>query len=176
MMLTGEEIIRLHKEGVLHISPFDRDRVNPNSYDLSLHPKVLRLEDIGFDIKNPPKLSEHVLTDEGMFIYPGHVYLGCTNEEFGSDEYVPCIEGKSSIARYGVDIHKTAGFGDLGFKSRWTLEITTVRPFKLYPHMKIAQGVFWAVQGTRGILYRGKYQDQSSGPVASRGHQDFSRE
>ena len=40
-MLTGDEIERQIKKGNIVIDPFDPDRINPNSYNLRLHPQLL---------------------------------------------------------------------------------------------------------------------------------------
>lgn len=39
-MLTGSEIERQIKKGNIKISPYDPDRINPNSYNLRLHPQL----------------------------------------------------------------------------------------------------------------------------------------
>lgn len=180
-LLTGEEIIRLQRQGVLTIDPFHLDHVNPNSYDLTLSPQLMTYESPPYDIssrgpidlRNAPCTVIHDIPEGGLVIKKGELYLGLTNERCGSDEYVPCIEGKSSIARYGVEIHMTGGFGDLGFKSKWVLEIMSHRfDFLLLPNMKIAQCIFQTTVGSKGILYKGKYQNQER-IIPSRSHMDF---
>ena len=51
-------------------------------------------------------------------------YLGVTEEYTETHKHVPFLEGKSSIGRLGIDIHATAGKGDVGFCNTWTLEIS----------------------------------------------------
>jgi hypothetical protein len=50
----------------------------------------------------------------------------------------------------------TAGFGDTGFCGHWTLEMTVVRPLRIYPFLPICQVYFHEVKGTVEN-YRGKY-------------------
>ncbi|GHU80920.1 hypothetical protein AGMMS49992_34060 [Clostridia bacterium] len=66
-------------------------------------------------------------------------------EIIGSDVYVPMLNGRSSLARLGVSVHLTAGFGDVGFHGSFTLEFTVVNPIRLYPGMEIAQIAFYTV-------------------------------
>ena len=40
-MLTGDEIERQIRKGNIIIDPFDPDHINPNSYNLCLHPQIL---------------------------------------------------------------------------------------------------------------------------------------
>ena len=53
--------------------------------------------------------------------FPGELYLAHTVERAGSAVHVPKIEGKSTLARLGLSIHVTAGYGDVGFVGAWTL-------------------------------------------------------
>lgn len=174
MMLTGNEIKKMVREGRITISPFFEERVNPNSYNLEISDKLIVYPSVytTFDTRNPKQTS--YLTDdiseyrEGYRLYPRNLYLASTVEECGSDEFVCCLEGRSSLARMGISVHLTAGFGDLGFKSRWTLEMTVQFPTIVYPKMQICQAVFHTTQGDRSIQYVGKYKDQSKGATASR--------
>lgn len=78
----------------------------------------------------------------GVILYPDMLFLGTTIERAGSDWFVPCVEGRSSIGRLGIEIHATAGFGDLGFKSHWTLEISVKHPVRVYAGVEVAQVIF----------------------------------
>jgi dCTP deaminase len=110
-----------------------------------------------------------------LWLVPNEIYLACTNEECGSDLYVTCLEGRSSVGRLGMQVHLTAGLGDLGFKSHWTLEISVIKPVKVYPNVRICQAVFFKPFGTIGErLYKGKYVSQH-GPVPSLMWKDFAK-
>jgi dCTP deaminase len=172
MILTGHEITMMYNIGRIHISSFNEKHVGPNSYDLRLSNLLLiyAQEELDMGKENPTVMLQ--IPDEGRILYPGELYLGSTVEECGSDEFVCCIEGRSSTARLGISIHLTAGFGDCGFKSRWTLEITVAKPIRIYPNVRICQAMFYLPQGKISKLYKGKYSKQD-GPVASRMYKDF---
>lgn len=166
-MLTGSEILKQKELGRLDISDFDITRLNPNSYNVRLDDVLLcYAPDITGEILLDPKynnaVNKHVIPETGMILYPGTLYLGSTIESTHSDHYVACIDGRSSIARLGLKIHETAGFGDIGFNGKWTLEITVTHPIKVYPGMEIGQVYFTEPVGDTDIKYTGKYQNASS--------------
>jgi dCTP deaminase len=75
------------------------------------------------------------------------LYLGVTQEYTETHQHVPFLEGKSSVGRLGIDIHATAGKGDVGFCNHWTLEISVVHPVRVYAGMPIGQLIFFGVEG-----------------------------
>lgn len=103
---------------------------------------------------------EYPIPENGFILYPGELYLGTTMERTFTEKYVPMISGRSSIGRLGIDIHKTAGFGDIGFDGKWTLEIVATVPVLVYPGMEICQIYFESPEGPTGIKYNGRYQNQ----------------
>ena len=106
---------------------------------------------------------------------PGNLYLGKTIEYTESPIHVPMLEGRSSLARLGLWVHVTAGFGDKGFKGHWTLEIACIHPTRIYPGMEIAQ-LSWYDIDQDGLSYQdtGKYNNRrGSSPGASQSHKDF---
>jgi len=124
------------------------------------------------DAKKSNATEEIIIPEEGYILVPGVLYLGSTVEYTETHNIVPTIEGKSSIGRLGIDIHKTAGFGDLSFCGTWTLEITVTQPVKIYPYMRLAQIIYHEISGSVGKTYNGKYQGQH-GIIASKAHEDF---
>lgn len=177
-ILTGDFIKKAVKAGQIFIDPFNEDRVGPNSYDLALGSKLLRYRsgfeklDKPLNVKVDNPVYEIEIPEHGFILRPGKLYLGHTIEKCGSDHYVCCLEGRSSVGRLGIQVHQTAGFGDLGFKQQWTLEITVVDSIMVFPRMKICQAMFYTVYGDIKKLYKGKYTDQD-GPVPSRLYKDF---
>ena len=103
---------------------------------------------------------EYPIPENGFILYPGELYLGTTMERTFTEKYIPMISGRSSIGRLGIDIHKTAGFGDIGFDGKWTLEIVATVPVLVYPGMEICQIYFESPEGPTGIKYNGRYQNQ----------------
>ncbi len=178
-MLTGTEIIKMVKEGRIYISPFQQAYVNPNSVNLTLSDEIKEYDELTtFDMKTgaskkPKSIIIH--PEVGYTLHPERLYLASTMEECGSDEFVTCLEGRSSLARMGLEVHLTAGFGDLGFKSRWTMEMRVHFPTTIYPFVPVCQAVFYVVTGDRTMQYKGKYQDQSKGATESKLHTEFSK-
>lgn len=188
-ILLGNQIRDYVKEGKIHVSPFKEDNLGPNSYDVSLN-KILtcyvgdtdisnyielveKYDEIFIDMRVDNKTISFEIPEEGLWLHPGILYLGCTNEEAGSDHFVPMYEGRSSTARLGLQSHISAGFGDLGFKGQWTLEITVTHPLKVYPNVRVGQVFFHDVDSTsrnnaigKSEEYKGKYLTQQ-GPTSS---------
>ena len=176
MILSGNEILQRMEKGEIRIEPFDFNRVGVNSYDLTLGNTLATYEYIKAyrDIKDNNFLKEFAIQSSGTILYPGKLYLGRTAEYTETYNLVPMIEGVSSVARHGIFVHVTAGFGDIGFCGNWTLEISVVEPVKIYPGMRIAQIYYHTVEGsiTRTYGQGGKYQG-SREIVASKLYSEF---
>ena len=104
-------------------------------------------------------------------LMPDKFYLGVTAEYTETHAHVPFLEGKSSVGRLGIDIHATAGKGDVGFCNHWTLEISVKQPVRVYGGMPIGQLIYFVVSGEINNLYNekasAKYNTKSSIPVES---------
>lgn len=158
MILSGKEIKkRLGKE--ILIEPFIDSQLNPNSYNLRLHNELLVYEDSVLDMKKENKARKLLIPPEGLMLEPGKLYLGRTIEYTKTDQYVPMLEGRSSIGRLGLFIHVTAGFGDIGFSGYWTLEIFCIQPIIIYPNIEICQIYYHNILGEYDKYSSGKYQN-----------------
>jgi dCTP deaminase len=79
---------------------------------------------------------------DSISLTPGQFILAHTMEYIELSETIAAeIEGRSSFARLGVEVHMTAGFIDPGFSGAITLEIhnSGAMPIVLYPGLRIAQ-------------------------------------
>lgn len=170
-MLTGKAILDEIKAGRIMMSPFDETKINPNSYNLTLNNTLLMYKDDVLDYKKENPTSKVIIPDSGLILYPGKLYLGSTNEETYTNHYIPVLNGRSSIGRLGITIHITAGFGDIGWKGKWTLEISVVKKVKVYPNMEICQQSWFVPAGDTDIQYAGRYQNQEE-VTASRSNLD----
>lgn len=171
MILSGKEIQRqLGKK--IFIEPFSENQLNPNSYNLRLHRELLVYDEKELDMKKDHKTKEVILPDSGMLLEPGKLYLGRTIEFTKTDGYVPMLEGRSSIGRLGLFIHITAGFGDVGFKGFWTLEIFCVQPIRIYPGVEICQIFYHTIEGEYVHYVSNKYQN-NEGIQPSMLYKDF---
>lgn len=159
IILSGNEIKLQHEAGTIVIEPWDDARVNPNSYNVSLAPELMVYTEACLDPRQDNRTRTITIPEEGLVLTPGKLYLGRTNEWTETYGLVPKLEGRSSIGRLGLFIHVTAGYGDVGFRGYWTLEIVAVEPVRIYPNMEIGQLSYHPVCGEVVNQYQGKYQD-----------------
>lgn len=160
MILGSREIYRNIRNGNIQIDPFDKKRLNPNSYNLTLNNILYTYKETILNCKKQCHLEPIHLNDEGFMLTPKRLYLGETVEHTWSLNHVPMIEGRSSLARLGISIHISAGFGDIGYKGKWTLEITVTEPVIIYPFIECCQIFWYEVKGI-DVLYNGKYQNNN---------------
>jgi len=158
MILSGLEILKNLNNGI-EIEPFNKEQLNPNSYNLRLHNELLIYTSNELDMKKENKAERIIIPKEGLLLEPGKLYLGRTVEYTKTDKYIPMLEGRSSIGRLGLFIHVTAGFGDVGFRGYWTLEIFCVQPIKIYPNVEICQIYYHNIDGAYETYKKGKYQN-----------------
>ncbi len=152
-LLSGNQIAVERIKNRITIEPFDPKHLNPNSYNLTLDDYLLKhVGDTMFF--NYATQWDRVSFDEPLI--PGEFYLARTAEIAGSTVFAPMLEGRSTAARHGITVHLSAGFGDVGFLDRWTLEISVIKRVKLEPGMPICQVSFFEVEGLVD-LYRGQY-------------------
>lgn len=160
MILSGREI-RRHLGSAITIEPFDERQLNPNSYNLRLHDelRVYDRRELDMRVEN----TSHALTipADGLLLEPHRLYLGRTVEYTTTDRFVPMLEGRSSIGRLGLFVHVTAGFGDVGFRGYWTLEMFCVQPIRIYAGVQIAQIFYHAIEGDFDLYRSGKYQNNT---------------
>ncbi|QOR34382.1 dCTP deaminase [Clostridium sp. 'deep sea'] len=171
MILSGKEIKRKIGKDIF-IDPFYQSKINPNSYNLSLHNELLVYENSVLDMKKPNPTNKIIIPEEGLLLEPGKLYLGRTIEYTKTDKYVPMLEGRSSTGRLGLFIHVTAGFGDIGFAGYWTLEIFCIQPIIIYPSVEICQIYYHSIEGDYELYRSGKYQN-NQGIQASLLYKDF---
>ena len=158
MILSGVEISK-RIGGDIVIEPYDSSRVNPNSYNLSLHDELIVYCDTQLDMKKDNPYQELTIPPEGLLLEPNRLYLGRTVEYTETDNLVPMLEGRSSVGRLGLFVHVTAGFGDVGFKGYWTLEIFCVQPIRIYAGVEICQIYYHTLEGDYQPYRSGKYQN-----------------
>lgn len=149
MILTGAEIAQAVASGLISISPFHPDQVNPNSYNYRLCERLRIYDTPIVDALADQSYSEIHICQEGYLLVPGQVYLGTTVEEIGSHHFVPSLIGRSSLGRLGMFLQVSADLGNLGAIHQWTLEIVVVQPLRVYANMIVGQVSFWSTNGAR---------------------------
>jgi len=171
MILSDKEILEAIQNGKIVIEPFRKDCLGTNSYDVHLGKWLAVYEDEVLDAKKHNKIKYLEIEPEGFVLQPGTLYLGVTEEYTETHHTVPFLEGKSSIGRLGIDIHATAGKGDVGFCNTWTLEISCVQPVRVYAGMPVGQLIYFQVSGDIDNYYNkkqnAKYTERTDKPVES---------
>ena len=171
MILSDKRILDSIKNNQIVIEPFDRKCLGTNSYDVHLSKYLAVYKDDILDAKKHNQIEEIIIPEEGYVLQPGTLYLGVTEEYTETHNSVPFLEGKSSVGRLGIDIHATAGKGDVGFCNTWTLEISCVHPVRVYAGMPVGQLIYFSVEGEIENYYNkkvnAKYNQRTIKPVES---------
>lgn len=97
-----------------------------------------------------------------ILLYPGQSILAHTNEYIGGKNHITTMmKSRSSLGRCNVTICRDAGWGDIGYINRWTLEITNYSsvPVVLRTGSRIGQIIFFYT-GEPESVYSGKYQKE----------------
>lgn len=171
MILTDKRILEEMEKGTIKIVPYNREDLGSNSYDVHLGSTLAKYVDAELDAKKHNTIETFEIPEEGFVLQPHEFYLGVTAEYTETHAHVPFLEGKSSTGRLGIDIHATAGKGDVGFCGNWTLEISCKQPVRVYKGMPIGQLIYFPVDGEIEIKYNqkgnAKYSGQPNKPVES---------
>ncbi len=196
-VLVDSEIRRAYNRGAIVIEPFAPSSLGTNSYDVHLAkmmkvyaPKLIRTLDavhhlpegviqqygVELDCHTPNATTEIEIPDEGYVLQPNVLYLASTIEYTESREYLPLLNGKSSIGRLGLSIHVTAGTGDVGFKGHWTMELFVIHPLRVYAGMAIGQLLWLDTKEMPDVSYdlkkSAKYNNNDPLPQASKMHEE----
>lgn len=125
-------------------------------------------------IKNANVFSNLIDLDymESITLAPRQFILGHSMEYIKLPENISAeVEGRSSFARLGIEVHMTASLIDPGFQGVLTFEIFNAgpNPIKLYPGLRIGQLRFFYGNAPRKpynknptAKYRGLLQHQNS--------------
>lgn len=171
MILSDAKILEQIQSGKIVIKPFNRECLGSNSYDVHLGKYLATYQNEILDAKKHNPISFFEIPEDGFVLMPNILYLGVTVEYTETHNAVPFLEGKSSIGRLGIDIHATAGKGDVGFCNYWTLEISCVHPVRVYSGMPIGQLIYFSIDGAIERPYNkkegAKYNELSALPKES---------
>lgn len=171
MILSDNKIKEAIAKGQIVIEPYRPECLGTNSYDVHLGKWLAVYKDPVLDARKHNEISYFEIPEEGYILRPGILYLGVTEEYTETHNSVPFLEGKSSVGRLGIDIHATAGKGDVGFCNTWTLEISCTQPVRIYKGMPIGQLIYFLVDGDIENYYNrkgdAKYNDRTDKPVES---------
>lgn len=177
-LLSKDMILKHLGKGNIFIDPFNAGNVNTTSYDVrlgenyfqeqpfrALHRRVLNPFDsehiekywgqpqkaiLATDwMKENGQLKNIRPEDKIIVIGPGECVLAHTQEFIGGRNCVTTeMRARSSMGRIGITVCKCAGWGDLGFCNRWTMEVSNHlkdTSIVLVVEMRVAQIAFYQV-------------------------------
>jgi len=116
------------------------------------------LKNYSFDFTNIRPNNQVIL------LAPGETILAHTNEFIGGRDHITTMmKARSSLGRSFIEVCKCAGWGDVGYINRWTMEITNNSSHYYIPLVvgrRIGQLVFFETGPILKSDYtlRGKYQ------------------
>jgi dCTP deaminase len=191
-LLSRPQILRHCEEGNILIEPFDERNLGTASYDIRLGPWFFRehVQRGGSRVFNPLDEEEvrrywgapqfavnagvwmakngtlnNVTPDDLIIVIePGETILAHSIEFIGGRNCVTTeMRARSTMGRVGMTVCKCAGWGDVGFCNRWTMEMTNVsgQSIVLVVGLRVAQIAFYEVDPIVDTSYaceRGKYQ------------------
>ncbi|GAC1445039.1 MAG: dCTP deaminase [Chloroflexota bacterium] len=168
MLLSDKRILEERDEGNIVIDPFDVRQLGTNSYDCRLGDwyfqptKFLEVVDFTDEEQAREFWGEPLHASKTILVKPGTTILAHTQEIVGArNGFTTTMHARSSIGRSGLSVCKCAGVGDVGYISRWTMEISnhTTCTIVLPVGIRICQIKFDAV-GETLKEYSGKYGQQ----------------
>lgn len=194
-VLGDVEIIENMKSGQIIIEPFESKLLNSSSYDVRLGGWFYLAERVGHRVdfspydetevsnyyKGPYKATTHqqwceehrrqpfsgIDPDELIIVLkPGECILAHTIEYIGAAYgATTMMKARSSLGRINVSACDDAGWGDVGYINRWTMEVRNKNREVWVPlvvGMPIAQVVFfWVENANINYANGGNYQASS---------------
>lgn len=145
----GENYFRMDKKPFM-LNPWNANQVRSfwgNPLKAAAHPFARSVLNIDEDSKV-------------IILSAGETILAHTNEFIGGTNHITTmLKARSSIARNNITICRDAGWGDIGYINRWTLEMTNYNDFPVVLPVgsRIGQIVFFYTTPS-DKTYQGKYQ------------------
>ncbi len=195
MALSDKKIVEHIKQGNIIIDPFKPANLATSSYDVSLGEFYFREKKIGKKMRiyniysqkhtervwgtkpDKAKRAKDLLkadelegineNDEVILLGPGETILAHTKEFIGGQNIITTMmKARSSMGRSFIEVCKCAGWGDVGYTNRWTMEITNNSKHHTIPLVvgrRIAQIIFFEVGPIIKDSYNkeGKYQEHT---------------
>lgn len=157
MILSGQQIESRIDDDII-IDPYNPNQLNSNSVNLTLHDELMTYEEVVLDMRKANRVRRIPIPQDGYVLKPNQLYLARTVERTETHNLVPMLEGRSSVARLGLFINATGGFGDVGFCGYWTLQMFAVQPVRIYPGIPICQIFYHEIIGDFLEYSSDKYQ------------------
>lgn len=180
MILSDQDILREIDAGHLKFDPMiEPDQISTSSIDL-------RLANV-FTVPTEPKSGISLTIDPGEIspeavfadyaetvtvqpgdrfeVNPGAFILGYTLERIELPDHLAArIEGRSSMARFGVSVHQSAPTVQASFAGQLRLEISNVGPYtvRLEPGMRFCQLIVEQLSSPAQSTAKSRWQDQAA--------------
>ena len=186
MILSDVDLKEAIANKEIEISGISPLYIGPSSVDLHLDNKAKIMPtgtqyNEAIDISDGESIKKLFVDYNGwdsITISPRELYILSTVEKITlPNNIVAFLQGRSSIARVGLQVH-AAGFFDPNFSGTATLEVSnlTNHPIKIPKHTRICQMVFMQTKSPAEIGYDkksdSKYQNQS-GPKLTEIYRDY---
>ncbi len=147
-VLSDNDILSEYHSGGIVIKPFSKANLGNCSYDVTLGPWYYRSNKSDNQLLLPwnqesienywgsPQYASSLSIEEAkkyklpvstkvILLEPGELILASTNEFIGGVKNITTMmKARSSMGRIGISVCKDAGWGDIGYINRWTLEIS----------------------------------------------------
>ncbi len=173
MFLSDSDIKKGIEDGSIVIRPFDAEKLQPVSYDVTLDNEFVVTNRHLTSFIDPankvyPETRTVVVADgEAFILHPGESVLGKQCEFIGVDRnHLILLSGKSSLARAGLVVHNTAMLFNPCHYFYPTFELVNTNnvPIILRPGMTIAQLIFARLTSPVGRTYKetGRYGAKNS--------------
>lgn len=173
-VLADKSIINEVENGGIVITPFNRDSVNPNSYDVSVGNISVRVgtDSVGIPTFKRDKaiytqLEPHKHSKHGnvFTLSKGNLYLVSTKEYIELNNTLRAIVfAKSSSARDGLKFIFSSGYVDYGFKGYLTLALEPMFDISIVEGERVAQLEFCWLDSKDATKYHGRYNNMSEIP------------
>ncbi len=169
MLLSDKRVLEERAAGNIVIEPFDERQLGTNSYDCRLGPwyfeptKYFEIIDFTDEDQALAFWGEPRRASEAIVVKPGTTILAHTDEVVGAKNGITTtMHARSSIGRSSLSVCKCAGVGDVGYISRWTMEISnhSTCSISIPVGIRICQIKFDFV-GETLKEYRGKYGQEA---------------
>jgi dCTP deaminase len=161
-------------EYLLFVTPIvdPLSQVGPSSLDVRLGSIARIMRVVGkthLDLNSGEDIRQHFeeyrISADGLVLHPGQFALATTLEYFRFPaDLAGRLEGRSTLARLGLQVHSTAGFVDPGYAGTLTFELANAGnlPIRIPPGFRLGQICFFPVRGVQvpyGNKLHRKYDD-----------------
>jgi len=186
-VLSDKQIIKEMDRDNIWIFPYHLKNLSNSSYDVTIGPNYYRAsnnppklflpwdDDSVQEYWGMPQYAQTILDESMSHIYklpvgtkyillePGELILAHTNEFIGGANFITTMmKARSSMGRIGISVCKDAGWGDVGYVNRWTMEISNFSQstIPLVVGSRVAQIVFFYTgKVLNSYEKKGAYQD-----------------